>query len=203
MFTTNNENNQSSSDKLIRHVKFLNRQQSTTIDVDTFSCTYLVQAYPLFLEKLSLPHSTFLQIFCTKKVDGKLVQCKYDQNTPLIDMLELIKLKQLEYFEIFYKITGHGNQVADMSPRNDLKNTVVTSGYKRFVCGDGEKVQIGDVKGGGPYVTVPEKSGFTGVISVQTIESKDANDFLRKHGFTNVTKGVRYNPEANDFVNKK
>jgi len=187
------------------NIIFYNRKTSTTFTVDVFKHIYMVEIYPILYKELSLPDSTELTIFCIKIIDKKLVKCEYNGTSRLSEMLELITKKQIPHFEIYYKITEHGNQVADMSPCKDIINSKVISGYKRFVHGEGEEVQIGDVNGGA-YITIPANSGVTGTISIKTIKVTD--DFFSQHGLPNmssrnVTKGVAYNPDANKFVNKK
>ena len=154
-------------------------------------------------QKLSLPESVIFTIFFTKLENGKLTQSQLTDNSRLDEMLELITKKKIRHFEIYYKTNDHGDQVADMSPCTDIKNSVVISGYKRYVNGSGDQVQIGDVDGGA-YITIPANSGINGTVSIKTIGVTD--DFFSQHGgssMRNVTKGVGYNPKANSIVNKK
>ena len=184
-------------------INFYDRKTSTTVKVDVFQYTFMVEIYHIIKQQLSLPDSVIFTIFSTQQVDGKLTHFFYKDNSRLDEMLELITTKKIRHFVIYYKTNDHGDQVADMSPCTDIKNSVVISGYKRFVNGSGEKVQIGDVDGGA-YITIPANSGINGTVSIKTIGVTD--DFFTQHGgssMTNVTRGVGYNTKANSFVNKK
>lgn len=184
-------------------ITFYDRKTLITINIDVFKYNYLVEIYFIFKQELSLSDSIKFTIFSTQQINNKIVQLKYDENSKLDKMLELITNKQIRHFEIYYKTNLHGDQVADMTPCTDIKNSVVISGYKRYVNGDGEQVQIGDVNSGA-FITIPANSGINGTVSIKTIGVTD--DFFSERGMSsnnNVTRGVGYNSKANDFVNKK
>jgi hypothetical protein len=189
-------------------INFYDRTQLKTINIDVLVESYkdnifMINIYPILKKELALPDSINFIIYSIQQINGKLVKIDHDGNCRLDEMLELIRTKKVRHFEIYYKTNFHGEQVADMSPCTDIKNSVVISGYKRYINGSGEKVQVGDVEGGA-FITVPANSGINGTLSIKTVAVTD--DFFSQYGLSssnNVTRGVGYNPKANSFVNKK
>jgi len=178
-------------------IVFYDRKSNNKFSIDTIKYNYLMEIYHIIREKLNILPDTDIKIFCTLSNNGKLEQKFFTSTSKLDEMLYHINSKSIRHFDLYYKTTEHGKQIADMTPVN--YGTVI-SGYQRFINKDGDDTIVGDINGA--YVTIPKGAmSSSSNVSIQTINVN--KNFFQNTSCENVTKGVMYNSKANDIANKK
>ena len=176
-------------------LKFFHRQTNNHFTIDIDYNNYLFDIYHSIKKRLNIDNSIQIKIFCIESNDGKPATRVFMDGDKLEIMTKMIEERKVREFEVYYKTTLHGSQVADMSPS---KSGTVVSGYKKWINKDGEGTHIGDPNGASIFIPKGAlKESQT--LSIKTIMVDDSE--LSKVG-TNVTRGVGYNPNANKEMNK-
>ena len=172
--------------------------QSTSVFVDETNVT-MDELMTKIKTQYGLALNKDIHIYCISK---EIKPIYFKNNLDIENMF--VMSKEIRYFEVFWKQTGHGKQELDMGD-TELGKTLV--GYKRYVNGDAnaEGVMIGDPNGVNVFIPSGALSS-NATVSVKTVAVSENNaifDGLRELGYKNVTAHVQNDPnKVNKEMNK-